>query len=42
MEKIALIDSLDKKERTAFFIMLDALMSKKKLKDNLSSVLQEA
>ena len=40
MEKISLIDSLDKKEKSAFFIMLDALVSKKKLKDNLTSVLQ--
>ena len=40
MEKISLIDSLDKKEKAAFFTMLDALVAKKKLKDNLSSVLQ--
>jgi transcriptional regulator with XRE-family HTH domain len=40
MEKISLIDSLDKKEKVAFFTMLDALVAKKKLKDNLSSVLQ--
>lgn len=42
MEKISLIDSLDKKEKAAFFTMLDALVAKKKLKDNLSSVLQGA
>ncbi len=42
MEKLSLIEGLDKKERSAFFVMLDALVSKKKLKDNLSSVLQEA
>ena len=42
MEKISLIDGLDKKERAAFFTMLDALVAKKKLKDNLSNVLQLA
>ncbi|MCB9059865.1 MAG: helix-turn-helix transcriptional regulator [Calditrichae bacterium] len=42
MEKISLIDGLDKKEKTAFFTMLDALVAKKKLKDNLSNVLQLA
>ena len=42
MEKMALIDQLDKKERVAFFVMLDALVAKKKLKDNLSNVLQLA
>ena len=42
MEKISLIDSLDKKEKQAFFTMLDALVAKKKLKDNLSSALQLA
>ncbi len=42
MEKIALIEQLDKKEKSAFFVMLDALVAKKKLKDNLSSVLQLA
>lgn len=40
MEKISLIDVLDKKEKAAFFTMLDALVSKKKLKDNLTSALQ--
>jgi len=42
MEKISLIDGLDKKEKAAFFTMLDALVAKKKLKDNLSNVLQLA
>lgn len=41
MEKISLVEQLDKKEKTAFFIMLDALVAKKKLKDNLSNVLQD-
>lgn len=40
MEKISLIEQLDKKEKGAFFIMLDALVIKKKLTDNLSNVLQ--
>lgn len=39
MEKVGLIDSLDKKEKAAFYAILDALLTKKKLKDNLSSVL---
>ena len=42
MEKISLIDGLDKKEWAAFFTMLDALVAKKKVKDNLNSVLQLA
>jgi transcriptional regulator with XRE-family HTH domain len=40
MEKISLIELLDKKEKAAFFTMLDALVSKKKLKDNLTTALQ--
>ena len=40
MEKISLIEQLDKKEKGAFFIMLDALVAKKKMKENLSNVLQ--
>jgi len=40
VEKISLNELLDKKERSAFFSMLDALVSKKRLKDNLSNVLQ--
>jgi hypothetical protein len=40
MEKISLIELLDKKEKAAFFTMLDALVAKKKLKDNLTSALQ--
>ena len=42
MEKISLIDHLDKKAKTAFFILLDALVAKKKMTDNLSNVLQLA
>jgi transcriptional regulator with XRE-family HTH domain len=40
MEKVSLIDALDKKEKQAFYAILDALLTKKKLKDNLSNVLQ--
>ena len=40
MEKVALIDTLDKKEKIAFYAILDALLTKKKLKDNLTSALQ--
>ncbi len=42
MEKVSLIEQLDKKEKSAFFTMLDALVAKKKLKDNLSNALQLA
>lgn len=41
MEKMSLIELLDKKEKSAFFTMLDALVSKKKLKDTLSSALAQ-
>ena len=34
------VDRLDKKEKAAFFTMLDALVAKKKLKDSLTSALQ--
>lgn len=40
MEKISLIEMLDKKEKAAFFIILDALVINKRLRDNLSSALQ--
>ncbi|TXI32304.1 MAG: XRE family transcriptional regulator [Niabella sp.] len=39
MEKIALIEQLDKKEKTAFYAVLDAFLGKKKMKDALSNVL---
>ncbi len=41
MEKVSLIELLDKKERSAFFTMLDALVARKKLKDTLSSALAQ-
>ena len=40
MEKVALIDILDKKEKLAFIAILDAQLTRKKLKDNLTSALQ--
>ncbi len=39
MEKISLIEQLDKKEKAAFYAVLDAFLGKKKMKDALSSVL---
>jgi transcriptional regulator with XRE-family HTH domain len=42
IEKVTLIDELDKKEKQAFFIMLDALVAKKRLKDSLNSALSKA
>jgi response regulator RpfG family c-di-GMP phosphodiesterase len=42
IEKITLIEELDKKEKQAFFIMLDALAAKKRLKDLLNSALSKA
>ena len=39
MEKMTYIDALDESERTAFFTLLDALIAKKKLKDNLTNAL---
>jgi transcriptional regulator with XRE-family HTH domain len=41
MEKISLIDQLDKKEKTAFYTILDTFIGKKKLKDALSGVLSD-
>ena len=39
MEKINLVEQLDKKEKTAFYAVLDAFLGKKKMKDALSNVL---
>lgn len=41
MEKLNLIEQLDKKEKQAFFAVLDAFVSKKKLKDALQNALVE-
>jgi transcriptional regulator with XRE-family HTH domain len=39
IDKLNLIEQLDKKEKQAFFVMLDALVNKKRLKDTLSNAL---
>lgn len=39
IEKMTLVDQLEEKEKAAFFSILDALVSKKKLKDSLSNAL---
>ena len=41
MEKIKLVEQLDKKEKTAFYAVLDAFLGKKKMKDALSNVLTD-
>jgi hypothetical protein len=41
MEKVALIDSLSEEEKSTLYTMLDAFVSKRKLKDALSNVLQD-
>lgn len=40
-EKLAFIEGLDKKDKIAFYAVLDAFIGKKKLKDALSSVLSD-
>ncbi len=42
MEKLSLIEGLEKKEKQAFYSILDALVSKKKLKDTLSNAIDMA
>lgn len=37
IEKVSLVEQLDKKEKAAFFTVLDALVSNKRLKDSLHS-----
>lgn len=39
IEKMILVDQLEEKEKVAFFSILDALVSKKKLKDSLATAL---
>jgi len=41
MEKIALIDQLDEGEQKAIYTLLDGLISKKRMKDNLAQMLEE-
>jgi len=38
MEKLRYLDQLEEKEKNAFFALLDSLIAKKKLKDNLSNL----
>jgi len=38
MEKLRYIELLEEKEKSAFFALLDSLIAKKKLKDNLSNL----
>jgi len=42
MEKLRLIDTLDDQEKQSLFNIVDSLVAKKKLKDNLTNVLQLA
>jgi len=37
IEKVSLIEQLDKKEKAAFFTVLDAFVTKKRMKDSLSA-----
>jgi hypothetical protein len=39
---MALIDQLEEKEKSAFFTILDALVSKKRLKESVSNALNLA
>jgi len=41
MERVALIDGLSKEEQKTIFSILDAFLSKRKLKSTLKTVLQE-
>ena len=41
MEKVTLIESLTEQEKQAIYIMLDAFIGKRKLKDALSNVLND-
>lgn len=41
MERVALIDSLNKEEQRTIFSIMDAFLSKKKLKTTLKTVLQD-
>ncbi len=41
MEKVSLIEGLNEEEKKIVYSMIDALVSKKKLKDTLSNVLKD-
>ncbi len=40
MEKLRLLDTLDDKDKQSLYHIIDTFVAKKKMKDNLSSVLQ--
>ena len=42
MEKPWLIDALEDKDKQSLYYIIDTFIAKKKLKDNLSTVLQKA
>jgi transcriptional regulator with XRE-family HTH domain len=42
MEKLRLLDSLEEKDKQSLYHIIDTFVTKKKLKDNLSNVLQLA
>ncbi len=42
MEKLRLLDTLEDKDKQSLYHIIDTFIAKKKLKDNLSNVLQEA
>jgi transcriptional regulator with XRE-family HTH domain len=42
MEKLRLLDTLEDKDKQSLYHIIDTFIAKKKLKDNLSTVLQEA
>ena len=41
MEKVALIEQLDKKEKQAFYTLLDSMVAKKRMKDALEGALNQ-
>jgi hypothetical protein len=41
MEKVSLIDQLDENEKQSIFKIVDGLISKKRMKDSLSKVLNQ-
>ncbi len=41
MEKVRIIDSLEEEEKRSLYIIIDGLASKKKLRDNLSDLLDK-
>lgn len=41
MEKVSLMESLNEEEKQTIYIMLDAFIGKRKLKDALQSVLHD-